>query len=44
MTLLQQENSVYGAAKKAVAHPEKDGLAQRAVDDASVEGVEPCLV
>jgi len=43
MTVLQQENRVYGAAKKAVAHQRQDELTQGG-DGASVEGVQPCLV
>jgi hypothetical protein len=34
---------VHRPAEKTVAHQGQDGLAQWVVDDASVEGVEPCL-
>jgi len=44
MTLLQQENRVHRSAKKAVAHQRKNDLVQRAVDDATVERVQPRLV
>lgn len=44
MTVLQQENRVHRSTKKAVAHQGKNDLAQGAVGDAPVEGVEPRLV
>jgi len=44
VTLLQQQNGVHRSAKKAVAHQRQDSVIDRAVADASVEGMEPCLV
>jgi hypothetical protein len=44
VTVLQQQNSVQRSAKKAVAHQWQEGLISRAVADASVEGMAPCLV
>jgi hypothetical protein len=44
VTLLQQQNGVQRSAKKAVAHQWQESLIGRAVADASVEGMAPCLV
>jgi len=44
VTLLQQQNGVHRSAKKAVAHQWQESLIGRAVADASVEGMAPCLV